>query len=313
VTHLTYLALNSVPETSLNLSDTTTKNVSTAKHGLAPKLPNDATKYLDGTGAYSTPSGTTSPTLTTKGDLLTRSASAEVRHAAGADGDCLMAVAAQTDNLLWGNPWYSRQWMFHNAQVGNVFNTAIGQSAPAGTGSSVDGTDADGVWVDFATSGSSGNAVGEVSAAGAVRQRRHTPIIAFTMKTGTDISSIRYWLGLFSADPTAAADPAGVHLMGFRYDTGSDGTAFWRCCTKDGTTMNATTSTIAIALSTRYDLVIDARDQSNVYFYINGVLAATNSSNLPTSSTALNWRVNVTTLTASARHMLYSKTWLSYR
>jgi hypothetical protein len=35
----------------------TTNDVSTTKHGLAPKLPNDATKYLDGTGAYSVPAG----------------------------------------------------------------------------------------------------------------------------------------------------------------------------------------------------------------------------------------------------------------
>lgn len=37
--------------------DTTDLDVSTSRHGLAPKLPNDATKYLDGTGAYSVPGG----------------------------------------------------------------------------------------------------------------------------------------------------------------------------------------------------------------------------------------------------------------
>ncbi len=38
-------------------ADVTNNNVSTSAHGLAPKLPNDATKYLDGTGAYSVPPG----------------------------------------------------------------------------------------------------------------------------------------------------------------------------------------------------------------------------------------------------------------
>lgn len=46
-----------VAEGDLNLSDVTTANVSTSKHGFAPKAPNDATKYLDGTGAYSVPAG----------------------------------------------------------------------------------------------------------------------------------------------------------------------------------------------------------------------------------------------------------------
>lgn len=37
--------------------DNTDLNVSTTRHGLAPKLPNNATQYLDGTGAFSTPPG----------------------------------------------------------------------------------------------------------------------------------------------------------------------------------------------------------------------------------------------------------------
>lgn len=40
---------------NLQLSDITTNNVSTSKHGFTPKAPNDTTKVLDGTGAYSYP------------------------------------------------------------------------------------------------------------------------------------------------------------------------------------------------------------------------------------------------------------------
>jgi hypothetical protein len=46
-----------LPETAVTFTDVTTNNVSTSKHGFAPKAPNDATKYLDGTGAYSVPAG----------------------------------------------------------------------------------------------------------------------------------------------------------------------------------------------------------------------------------------------------------------
>lgn len=46
-----------LPEGGLSTTDITTNNVSTTKHGFAPKLPNDATKYLDGTGAYTVPAG----------------------------------------------------------------------------------------------------------------------------------------------------------------------------------------------------------------------------------------------------------------
>ena len=46
---------SAVTDATIATSDITTNNVSISKHGWAPKAPNDATKYLDGTGAYSVP------------------------------------------------------------------------------------------------------------------------------------------------------------------------------------------------------------------------------------------------------------------
>lgn len=46
-----------VTDANLSTSDVTTNDVSITKHGFAPKAPNDATKYLDGTGAWSIPAG----------------------------------------------------------------------------------------------------------------------------------------------------------------------------------------------------------------------------------------------------------------
>lgn len=46
-----------VVEADITLAANTTNNVSTTKHGFAPVLPNDATKYMDGTGAYTVPAG----------------------------------------------------------------------------------------------------------------------------------------------------------------------------------------------------------------------------------------------------------------
>lgn len=48
---------NDYSEAQISFTDITTNNVSTSKHGYTPKLPGDATKFLDGTGAFSTPSG----------------------------------------------------------------------------------------------------------------------------------------------------------------------------------------------------------------------------------------------------------------
>lgn len=57
---------SAVVESDQSLSDVTTWNVSTSRHGYVPKAPNDATKFLDGTGAYSTPTGS-GGTVTTTG------------------------------------------------------------------------------------------------------------------------------------------------------------------------------------------------------------------------------------------------------
>jgi hypothetical protein len=47
--------LAAVNDSDVVFTDITTGNVSITKHGFAPKAPNDATKFLDGTGAYSVP------------------------------------------------------------------------------------------------------------------------------------------------------------------------------------------------------------------------------------------------------------------
>ncbi len=52
---LTSASSGTVSDATISTSDITTNDVSTSKHGFAPKSPNDATLYLDGTGAYSAP------------------------------------------------------------------------------------------------------------------------------------------------------------------------------------------------------------------------------------------------------------------
>ena len=87
-----------VTETDMSLSDVTTQNVSTSKHGFAPKAPNDVTKFLDGTGAYSVPPG--SSPLTTKGDVFGFS-TVNARIPVGSNNQVLTADSAQTLGLKW--------------------------------------------------------------------------------------------------------------------------------------------------------------------------------------------------------------------
>ena len=88
-----------IAEADFTFTDIATANVSNTKHGLAPKNPNDATKYLDGTGAYSTPAGSTP--LTTKGDLFGFD-TANARIPVGSNGQVLQADSTQSLGVKWG-------------------------------------------------------------------------------------------------------------------------------------------------------------------------------------------------------------------
>jgi hypothetical protein len=94
-------------------------------------------------------------------------------------------------------------------------------------------------------------------------------------------------MGLSDAKITSSTDnPASRHLAAFRWSYAVGGGANWYACTKDGTTINAQDTGVAFAVDTVYKLRIST-DGTNVYFYINGVLVATLSANLPGSTTVL--------------------------
>lgn len=52
-------SLSSIPETAFGLTDEESTNATTGRHGFLRKLSSVATQYMDGTGAWSTPAGTT--------------------------------------------------------------------------------------------------------------------------------------------------------------------------------------------------------------------------------------------------------------
>lgn len=91
----------------------------------------------------------------------------------------------------------------------------------------------------------------------------------------------------------------------FRYDTAAGDTS-WKCITKDGTT--ATTTDSAVPADTnlhQFDIIFD--DSTNTYtFYIDGVLKATHTTNLPVASTQSYAVAGVRTLVATAKEFWYT-------
>jgi hypothetical protein len=217
---------------------------------------------------------------------------------------------------VWHEDAY-RQWGA-NATAGAATISVWGASSAmltvtSGTAATT-AQNANGDWLIFSTTASNGN-VASVAGTFTHTQLRWSPQLTWAFETPATITSMRLWIGLFSADPSASDSPA-ISLIGLRYSTNASDTTF-RLCTKDGTTLNNQDSEVTVTASQKYLFLIDCTDNTTVWFY----LASWNSSgtvlnairlhnptgtNLPAASTALGAGAYVTTLTNGQRDGRFS-------
>lgn len=195
------------------------------------------------------------------------------------------------------------------ANAGATTLATIGfAAASTKTGTVTTADDANGIFQKHRTTSASGNSAGWLSAFTLTKTDWLPEFNAYVQLYTGAVTNSRYWVGLFSATPVASGVP-NVHALAFRYDTGVDGTAFWRTVSIAGTgaSANVTTTTIAVAINTAYKLRIVVNTTSKVSFYINNVLVAVHTSTLPTSSTLLGYGCQVTTLTTGPHNIRVSR------
>lgn len=185
----------------------------------------------------------------------------------------------------------------------SVLNTAAITTSGAGGAAVHDGVT--GHFVQHTTGATSGNTGGWLTGSNDEFRLQNTGDCTFVMRTGGDISSTRLWVGVFSGGPSGSDDPAATHLLGFRYSTGVPETT-WKACSKDGTTLNPSDTLVTVAIDTTYYFRIKATSTTSVDFYLgtsstNLALVATKTTNLPTTTTALGFAMQITTLTNAAR------------
>lgn len=155
------------------------------------------------------------------------------------------------------------------------------------------------------TAASSGAAAGRISST-AVTQRSFTPTYTWHGSTVGNVTNIRFWVGLVNGDVSAVNTPNSTEVIAaFRYDTGVDGSAFWRCVTYNAVPgdLTVTASSVAVTTNTLYEFTIEM-DASEVRFYINGNLEATHTTDLPATGTHMFWEHCVTSLTTAAKSLL---------
>jgi len=166
-------------DANLSTSNITTNNVTTSKHGFAPILPNDATKYLDGTGAYTVPagssggvtvlniqtftsSGTYTPTASMKYCII------ECIGGGGGGGGIAGAAGAQYTAGGGGGGAYSRKFA-SAAAIGASKTATIGAAGTAGAAGNNNGGNggATSITTICTANGGSGGAGGVLGVGGA--------------------------------------------------------------------------------------------------------------------------------------------------
>lgn len=182
-----------------------------------------------------------------------------------------------------------------------------------GTASLVNVNTGEGQFIQYLSAASAGSNGGVIAPTFDQTRFIYRPVIDFAVRDPATITSGRWWVGVFSGDPMGSATPA-LHYMGFRFDTAVDGTT-WRAVTDNGSgtpTVTDTTVTFTATTSFRLRIVVDGAG-ADVRFYINGILRATHTTTLPTSTQDLGYCAQVQTSNATAKGIRFGRLYIGQK
>lgn len=124
------------------------------------------------------------------------------------------------------------------------------------------------------------------------------PEVMFSLRVPDSSKSYRAWAGWFASGFSYGSSP-NTSCAAFRYDTGVDGTAFWRCVTSNGTNTETTTTSIPIPAAIQRQKLLVSVAPGQVDFYIDGTLVATHTTYVPASGTSISWFYHLTQFSLS--------------
>jgi len=104
-------------------------------------------------------------------------------------------------------------------------------------------------------------------------------VATFYMRTGSNITSLRYWIGLFNSSGVLSNDSmltTATPGLAFRYSTNVPDTN-WQAVSSDGSAQVVTDTGVAVVADTRFKFSVDFTDPASIKFYINDALVATHT------------------------------------
>lgn len=288
-------------DATISLTDITTNNVSTTKHGFTPKAPNDATKFLDGTAAYdtvkdsdlSTSDITTNDVTTSKHGFVPKAPNNTTTFLRG---DATWAAAASTPpsrpNFTWPLDAIGTD--------GNKYDTIFD-----GSGDMIV-TEGGFICRTLTTDGSASECTGVWSGGpGGIAQSVFglSPEITsiLRMSSNTTTANVSWFLLGVGGGPDNAAALVGKHA-GFILDT----TVLY-ASNASGTTQTTTDISSGVTMNVHNTFRALGNGSTNFTYYVNATLKATHTTNLPTGIPERPWTVGVNNDTGvtTSRSMLF--------
>lgn len=185
------------------------------------------------------------------------------------------------------------EWFSHVNPASTLVtvNTEGTTLVPTLDGTETSVNDDGGRWINHATTTIANSLGGWSSATFTHLQTQFEPTITMVIKTGpnaadVDATKVAMRHGVGASDLFTSTSNSAHFAFG-----GTDTTLYCRSVDSGGTA-ESTNSTITLAANTKYVLKIKMTATS-IKFYVNGVLRATHSTNLPTSTQGLNYTMHI--------------------
>lgn len=186
---------------------------------------------------------------------------------------------------------------------------ASGIAAPTITGAAA-ANQTDSTYISHTTGAVIGNSAGIVTATYNLVRRSHNAKISMVVQV-TDLTSVRYWFGFFSAAATTADTVAGAtEAAAFRLSSVAGDTG-WTPITKDSATQTTAATIGTVAAATRYVLEIEFTSAGAVFTVNNGTPTVI-ATNLPATSTELGVNLIAFTTAAAAKAWQFSRLFVEY-
>lgn len=196
------------------------------------------------------------------------------------------------------------------ASAAATFST-FGTSTTINSGTLANNNQTDSTYTSVTSGAVAGNAAGVETTSVQVVQRQHSPTFYCLLRTGADITNVRYWIGWFNPDP-GNTDIGSSNHVGFRFSTVAGDTG-WRPSVDVAGVQTLGANIGTVAASTRYMLKCRIDTTNNkAYFSVDGS-AETVITGLPNA--AQNWAafVKLYTTNASAKTFSLSRFYFDFK